>query len=67
MSGRRRRGGGREARLAKRSKPPAFNPAPPGPSGGQYRPLSEKQVEKIYATALRMLAELGMGDAPSGR
>ena len=61
---RRRRGGSRAAMLAKRSKPPAVNPAPPGPVGGQYRPLSESQVEQIYATALRMLAELGMGDAP---
>jgi len=62
---RRRRGGSRAAMLAKRSKPPAINPAPPGPIGGQYRPLNDKQVEQIYATALRMLAELGMGDAPS--
>ena len=50
--------------LEKRSKPPAINPAPPGPTGGQYRPLNQDQIEKIYATALRMLAELGMGDAP---
>ncbi len=50
--------------LAKRSKPPAFNPAPPGPIGGQYRPLTQPQLEQIYNTAMCMLAELGMGDVP---
>ncbi len=54
----------REAMLAKRSKPPELNPAPAGPAGGQYRPLSDLQLEKIYKTSLRMLAELGIGDAP---
>jgi len=61
---RRRRGGSRAAMLEKRSKPPAINPAPAGPTGGQYRPLTDTQVEQIYATSIRMLAELGMGDAP---
>ena len=62
---RRRRGGGsREAMLARRSKPPAINPAPAGPVGGQYRPLTEVQIEQIYATSIRMLSELGMGDCP---
>jgi len=60
----RRRGGSRKAMLAKRSKPPTINPAPAGPTGGQYRPLTDTQVEQIYATAMRMLAELGMGDSP---
>jgi trimethylamine--corrinoid protein Co-methyltransferase len=60
----RRRGGSREAMLARRSKPPVVNPAPAGPSGGQYRPLTEAQVEQIYDTSIRMLAELGMGDSP---
>ena len=61
---RRRRGGSRAAMKAKRSKPPAINPAPAGPVGGQYRPLTDTQVKQIYDTSLRMLAELGMGDAP---
>ena len=62
---RRRRGqSSRDAMLAKRSKPPEINPAPPGPTGGQYRPLTESQIDQIYATAIRMLAELGMGEAP---
>ena len=50
--------------IARRSKPPAVNPAPPGPVGGQYRPLTDQQVKAIYDTSLRMLAELGMGEAP---
>ncbi|MCP4333068.1 MAG: trimethylamine methyltransferase [Gammaproteobacteria bacterium] len=62
---RRRRGGSREAMLARRSKPPAVNPAPAGPVGGQYRPLTDVQVGQIYDTSIRMLAELGMGDAPA--
>jgi trimethylamine--corrinoid protein Co-methyltransferase len=64
LGAKRRRGGSRAAMLAKRSKPPAINPAPAGPTGGQYRPLTNTQVEQIYATAMRMLAELGMGDSP---
>ncbi len=69
MSGTGRRRGrrgssSREAMLAKRSKPPAINPAPPGPVGGQYKPLTDSQLNQIYDTSLRMLAELGMGDSP---
>ncbi len=62
---RRRRGTtSRAAMHARRSKPPAINPAPPGPTGGQYKPLTDIQLKQIYDTSLRMLAELGMGDAP---
>ncbi|MCP4486725.1 MAG: trimethylamine methyltransferase [Gammaproteobacteria bacterium] len=65
---RRRRGKGvssRQAMLEKRSKAPLINPAPPGSVGGQYKPLTDIQLKQIYDTALRMLAELGMGDAPA--
>ncbi len=55
---------GRNARLAKRAAPPTVNPAPPGQRGGQYRPLSETDLRQIYDTALRLLAELGMGEVP---
>jgi trimethylamine--corrinoid protein Co-methyltransferase len=62
---RRRRGSNSRAEmLARRSKPPVVNPAPPGPVGGQYKPLTEVQIGQIYDTALRMLEELGMGDSP---
>ena len=49
---------------AKRAKAPEINPCPPGPSGGQYKPLSDKDIQEIYSTALRVLSEIGMGDAP---
>lgn len=55
---------GREDRLAKRAAKPAVNPAAPGQRGGSYRPLSETDLQAIYATALRLLAELGMGEVP---
>lgn len=59
-----RRAGGRAARVAKRAAPLEINPAPPGQIGGMYRPLSEADLQAIYATALRLLAELGMGAVP---
>ena len=55
----------REAMHAKRAKAPEINPCPPGPSGGQYKPLSDADIEQIYATALRILAEIGMADVPA--
>ena len=61
---RKARRSGRKTRLATRAAPPAVNPAPPGQSGGQYRPLSEAECQAIYATALRLLDELGMGEVP---
>ena len=60
-----KRTGGRAARHAHRAAPPAFNPAPAGAKGGQYAPLSEPEISAIYATALRLLAELGMGEVPN--
>ncbi len=60
----RRGSGGRQARHALRAAPPANNPAPPGPGGGQYTPLSPRDVTAIYDTACRLLWELGIGDVP---
>ena len=60
-----KRSGGRRARVALRAAPPTINPAPAGQIGGQYRPLSEPDMQNIYATALRLLAELGMGEVPT--
>ncbi len=54
----------REAMHDLRAKPPVTDPCPPGQIGGQYRPLSETDCKAIYDTALRILEELGMGDAP---
>ncbi len=55
---------GRQARLAKRAAPPAYDPCPPGQLGGQYRPLSEADLRAIFDTALRLLETLGMGEVP---
>ena len=54
----------REAMHALRSKPPEFDPCPPGQIGGQYRPLSEEDIRAILGTALRILEEIGMGRSP---
>jgi trimethylamine--corrinoid protein Co-methyltransferase len=62
-----RRGGGRKARLELRqAAEPEVNPCPPGQRGGQYKPLNEAGLRAIYRTALRLLAELGMGEVPGG-
>ena len=55
---------GRQARHDKRAAKPIIDPCPPGQAGGAYRPLSDREVEQIYETALRLLAELGMGEVP---
>ena len=59
-----RRGGGRGARMALRASGPAVNPCPPGPSGGQYRPLSDADLTAILDTAYRILSEIGMAEVP---
>ncbi|MDC0948602.1 trimethylamine methyltransferase, partial [Gammaproteobacteria bacterium] len=61
------RGGGQRSRQAmreRRAAPPPINPAPPGAAGGRYRPLTQRQVEQIFDCAMRMLAEIGLGEAP---
>ena len=54
----------REAKHFLRSKPPEFNPCPPGQIGGQYKPLNDDEVVRIYDTSIRILAEIGMGESP---
>ena len=63
---RRRRGSmsPREIMHAKRALPPEIDPCPVGPVGGQYKPLTDGQLEQIYQNALRILSELGIGEAP---
>ncbi len=63
MSAIRRRSGGRRDRLEQRAAGPV-NPCPPGQTGGQYRPLTDADIAAIYETALRLLADLGMGEVP---
>ena len=55
---------GRAARQQERRAPPLISAASPGQSGGRYQPLSDTEVAMIYQTALKLLAELGMGEAP---
>lgn len=61
-----RRSGGRAARVALRAAPLADNirPIRAGMSGGTYNPLSEADMARINAAALKALAEIGLADAP---
>ena len=57
---------GRDARVkARLSGAEYVNPCPPGQQGGTYRPLSETDINNIWRTALRILDEIGMADAPA--
>jgi len=60
------RAGGRASRHRHRASPTSVaNPAPPGATGGLYRPLSDHEVTRIIEAALTLLAELGMGEVPA--
>ena len=60
-----RRGtGGRAGRHERRAAPLPINPAPPGPVGGQYKPLQAGEIDAIIDTALNLLEQLGIGDVP---
>lgn len=61
---RRKKTSARAAMHAKRAQAPEINPCPPGPSGGQYKPLSGHDIEQIYQTALTILSDIGMGESP---
>ncbi len=62
MAGRRHGSAGMRAR---RAAPAPINPCPPGQRGGGYRPLDDGQVAAVVDTALRILDEIGLGDAPA--
>ena len=57
-----RRRGGREARVAMRSRAIPVDEAAvrPGMTGGRYKPLSEGDLEKIHAAALTLLETVGI-------
>ncbi len=57
---------GRKARKAARAAGPPRDPAPPGQSGGQYRPLSDADMARIYEPAIQLLSDLGIGEVPEG-
>ncbi len=65
-AGRPKRGGGRTARHKMRSAPLAADvkPVRPGLSGGQYRPLTELQIQQIEQTIYQILDEIGLSQAP---
>ena len=60
-----RRAGGRQARKALRSAPLAedIKPVRAGETGGQYKPLTRRDIELIRANIYRILNEVGFGDA----
>ena len=56
------RAGGRKARhLLRSSKSTSFNPAPPGISGGTYKPLSERDCDKVMGAAPDLAGGCGHG------
>ena len=60
-----RRRGGRQARIALRSAPLAdeVKPVRPGMTGGTFRPLDERGIERIHGAALDALERFGLADA----
>lgn len=60
-----RRRGGREARKALRSRAVPVDEAAvrPGMQGGQYKPLSQDELEKIHQAALTLLETVGIGNS----
>jgi trimethylamine--corrinoid protein Co-methyltransferase len=58
----RARMGGREARHALRAAGNEGNVVQPGLVGGAYRPLSERDMQRIYDTALTILENIGIAD-----
>ncbi len=63
---RQRRSGGRAARVALRNAPLAkdMRPVRPGLPGGQYKPLSDADVQRIHHAALDALEQIGLSQAP---
>jgi trimethylamine--corrinoid protein Co-methyltransferase len=57
---------GREARRAQRARalPLEERPVHPGMEGGRYRPLSDRDVQRIHETALDILESVGLSGAP---
>ncbi|MBT4521352.1 MAG: trimethylamine methyltransferase [Halieaceae bacterium] len=57
-----RRSGGRAARRAKRQAGPIERPVRAGMAGGQYKPLSDADLQQIHRAAVEILATIGIGD-----
>ncbi len=54
--------GGSAARRALRKSGPKAGAVRPGMPGGTYRPLSERDMQRIHDTALDVLEKLGVGE-----
>jgi trimethylamine--corrinoid protein Co-methyltransferase len=57
-----KRSGGAEARRRRRAAGVSGKAVRPGMPGGQYRPLSDSDIHRIYDTALDILEDIGIGD-----
>lgn len=57
-----RKSGGREARIAARRAGTAGAVVRPGMEGGRYRPLTDRDIERIHSTALDVLENIGIGE-----
>ncbi len=55
------RAGGRQGRQARRARP-GKAVVGPGLPGGSYKPLSDRDVERIHETALDLLEQVGMAN-----
>ncbi|MCH7695786.1 MAG: trimethylamine methyltransferase family protein [Proteobacteria bacterium] len=57
-----RREGGSAARRARRKLSCTGNAVQPGMHSGSYKPLSERDIQRIHDTALDILTKIGIGD-----
>jgi trimethylamine--corrinoid protein Co-methyltransferase len=57
-----RRAGGRDARRARRAAGVRGQAVQPGMTGGQYKPLTDRDVQRISETALDILENIGIGE-----
>jgi len=57
-----RRAGGRNARRALRDAGVRGQAVQPGMAGGAYKPLSDRDIQRIYDTALDILENIGIGE-----
>ena len=57
-----KRSGGRSVRRKTRSNGNTASAVRPSMAGGQYQPLSDHDIRRIYDTALMVLEEIGIGD-----
>ena len=58
----RRRSGGRAARRELRAQGSSGEVVGPGLKGGTFKPLGERDIQRIHQTALDVLENVGVGD-----